>query len=197
MKKGFTLVELLVVIAIIAILAAILFPVFASMRNRAGQTSCLSNLKQLAVAAMTYCGDWGDWPTTGWTPKAYVAMEDIIVPRAVGGSFLSTMPKCATGAGYGFNYRLTPNFRANEKAEYVASMVSSDETEVVMFGETHAGHYIVDRGKFSKGGIHTGGVNIAFMDGHAKWQNSADFTKHGKFVLAGLVPPGTSPISSP
>ena len=46
-SKGFTLIELLVVIAIIAILAAILFPVFAQAREKARQTACLSNEKQI------------------------------------------------------------------------------------------------------------------------------------------------------
>ncbi len=53
-RAGFTLIELLVVIAIIAILAAILFPVFASARARARQTTCTSNLKQIALAVMLY-----------------------------------------------------------------------------------------------------------------------------------------------
>jgi prepilin-type N-terminal cleavage/methylation domain-containing protein len=48
--RGFTLIELLVVIAIIAILAAILFPVFAQAREKARQTSCLSNQKQAGTA---------------------------------------------------------------------------------------------------------------------------------------------------
>ncbi len=67
MRKGFTLIELLVVIAIIAILAAILFPVFAKAREKARQTSCLSNLKQLGLATMMYTQDWDEtYPTRWW-----------------------------------------------------------------------------------------------------------------------------------
>jgi len=55
--RGFTLIELLVVIAIIAILAAILFPVFAKAREKARQTSCTSNMKQLCLAMTMYTTD--------------------------------------------------------------------------------------------------------------------------------------------
>ena len=54
---GFTLIELLVVITIIAILAAILFPVFASARDKARQTACLSNEKQIGTAFIQYAQD--------------------------------------------------------------------------------------------------------------------------------------------
>lgn len=59
-KKGFTLIELLVVIAIIAILAAILFPVFAKAREKARQTQCISNLKQIGLASLMYIEDYDD-----------------------------------------------------------------------------------------------------------------------------------------
>ncbi|RYG48778.1 DUF1559 domain-containing protein [bacterium] len=60
-RSAFTLIELLVVIAIIAILAAILFPVFAQAKEAAKKTSCLSNLKQVALATVMYAGDADDY----------------------------------------------------------------------------------------------------------------------------------------
>jgi type II secretory pathway pseudopilin PulG len=54
------LIELLVVIAIIAILAAILFPVFAKAREKARQSSCLSNTKQIGLAFMQYAQDYDE-----------------------------------------------------------------------------------------------------------------------------------------
>lgn len=56
-RKGFTLIELPVLIAVIGILAAILFPVFAKAREKARQASCLSNCKQLGLALMMYADD--------------------------------------------------------------------------------------------------------------------------------------------
>ncbi|HEY3331865.1 MAG TPA: DUF1559 domain-containing protein [Capsulimonadaceae bacterium] len=75
-KKAFTLIELLVVIAIIAILAAILFPVFATAREKARQSSCASNLKQLSLAVTQYIGDYDETmpcgrPSGASTPPKY------------------------------------------------------------------------------------------------------------------------------
>jgi prepilin-type N-terminal cleavage/methylation domain-containing protein len=66
-SRAFTLIELLVVIAIIAILAAILFPVFAQARDKARQTACLSNAKQIGLAAMQYASDYDHT----WVPYSY------------------------------------------------------------------------------------------------------------------------------
>lgn len=76
-RRAFTLIELLVVIAIIAILAAILFPVFAQAKNAAKQAMCLSNMRQLGMAAMMYKADNEDvWfpasilsPLPGFAPQ--------------------------------------------------------------------------------------------------------------------------------
>jgi prepilin-type N-terminal cleavage/methylation domain-containing protein/prepilin-type processing-associated H-X9-DG protein len=59
-KNGFTLIELLVVVAIIAILAGFLFPVFAQAREKARETVCLSNVKQLGLGLQIYSLDYDE-----------------------------------------------------------------------------------------------------------------------------------------
>ena len=64
-RRAFTLIELLVVVSIIALLAAILFPVFAKAREKARQTTCASNLRQLGMAFSLYAHDYDDgYPNT-------------------------------------------------------------------------------------------------------------------------------------
>ena len=77
--NGFTLIELLVVIAIIAVLAGILFPVFAKAREKARQTSCLSNQRQIALALTVFAQDHDQtlpssttvWSDINLAPKVY------------------------------------------------------------------------------------------------------------------------------
>jgi prepilin-type N-terminal cleavage/methylation domain-containing protein len=78
-NRGFTLIELLVVIAIIAILAAILFPVFARAREAARKATCLSNLKQIALAAIMYAQDYDEVLPMA-TSSGYATSHPIMIP---------------------------------------------------------------------------------------------------------------------
>ncbi len=77
-ERGFTLIELLVVIAIIAILAAILFPVFAKAREKARQTACLNNQRQIATALLMFAQDHDEL-----MPSAQTIWGDINLDKGV------------------------------------------------------------------------------------------------------------------
>ena len=151
-RSGFTLIELLVVIAIIAILAAILFPVFARAREKARQTSCLSNLKQLALANLAYIQDNDErWPRTCWGDNVcgpvisatawmtgcypYIKNKQIFVcpsqpagsECAMDGQKAPVSPNCvwASGGGtsYGHNEELGSNMPSLAQLRYPAAIV--------------------------------------------------------------------------
>ncbi|HJN16812.1 MAG TPA: DUF1559 domain-containing protein [Armatimonadota bacterium] len=64
--SGFTLIEVLVVIAIIAVLAAILFPVFSRARESGRKATCISNIRQIGMAFLMYADDYDEgFPNTG------------------------------------------------------------------------------------------------------------------------------------
>jgi len=92
-KRGFTLIELLVVIAIIAILAAILFPVFAQAREKARQTVCLSNTKQIGLGLTMYVNDYDE---------TFPRMDDCIAPRTL--PWLPTAVGCTGPYGQRINH---------------------------------------------------------------------------------------------
>ncbi|MGE5530651.1 MAG: DUF1559 domain-containing protein [Bacteroidota bacterium] len=119
-RRGFTLIELLVVIAIIAILAAILFPVFAKAREKARQSSCLSNVKQLSLAIMQYAQDYDERYPMGY---------DLGSPRC--GIIQSTQP-------YTKNFQVHDCPSASEKSQnsYLGSRSYGYHTSLIPGGVT-------------------------------------------------------------
>ncbi len=115
--RGFTLIELLVVIAIIAILAAILFPVFAKAREKARQSSCSSNLKQLGVAWLSYAQDYDertcptyDNTSNAWSMWVYNnggVLGSRLLPYIRSGQLFVCPSSNGCLANYGLNYYLT------------------------------------------------------------------------------------------
>ena len=90
--KGFTLIELMIVVAIIGILAAIAIPRFAQMLEKSREGSTKGNLGSLKSAASIYYGDQqGIWPTTlqSFSVYAFSRYLDNISPVKVTGAFVA------------------------------------------------------------------------------------------------------------
>ena len=188
MKRGFTLIELLVVIAIIAILAAILFPVFAKAREKARQSSCLSNLKQINLAWLSYAQDYDERVcsarvTPGTSPAASyhydfpIMLMPYIKNNQVFDCPSSSTTKYAGGqfyfpASYMQNVMLgnEPNGTANRYQPVSLGAVNSPSTCPVQWDSQNTSpegwwvaNYLSTR--------HNDGLNVNFVDGHAKWFN--------------------------
>jgi prepilin-type N-terminal cleavage/methylation domain-containing protein/prepilin-type processing-associated H-X9-DG protein len=195
-RRGFTLIELLVVIAIIAILAAILFPVFAQAREKARQTACLSNQKQIGTALALYVQDYDETTPSAniygrwWNPVSkrngpdpfardqlmpYVKNEAIwYCPSiSIDSPLHPPQPKIGT-------------FRDNQTSYFWNSTCQQRgrlaKTENLFARSIAAVPYPADQPMFwdipywGKESIHMHGLNSVFLDGHAKWTRVDDET---------------------
>ncbi|MES2460867.1 MAG: DUF1559 domain-containing protein [Armatimonadota bacterium] len=152
---GFTLIELLVVIAIIAILAAILFPVFAQAREKARQTACLSNEKQLGLAFMQYVADYdGMFPAgtadpgngpIGWGGQIFSYVKSVDVYKC---------PSDASLTGTGISYAMNSNMEIDNFNTNPFTKVGVTESELVDSAKTITLFEI-----FSGTGVNPSGVN--------------------------------------
>jgi prepilin-type N-terminal cleavage/methylation domain-containing protein/prepilin-type processing-associated H-X9-DG protein len=185
--RGFTLVELLVVIGIIAVLTAILFPVFAGVRKSARRTACLSNLRQLVQAQKMYSDDhdrglvparsWAGDPAslgTTWCVilQPYMKSTQLLLcaddgaPQRVDRS--TDLPH-----SYGINYNLTFNSTYGS-VPFVYSMSSVQRTtdmllffDLVSSAKAMGASYTAHRTS-RMATRHGERCNVGFLDGHAK-----------------------------
>ena len=190
-RNGFTLIELLVVIAIIAILAAILFPVFAKARERARQTTCLSNMKQLGQAFLLYTDNWDETlpggapsqapPNSGqWVggPGTAPTVAKPMMPETG-----ALWPYTRTAAVYlcpsasDWNVTVRLSYAMNCYLDH-AALADLANTKVGISGlillieegkTLNDGFWCAGNGGDLPDTIHLGGANYLFTDFHARW----------------------------
>jgi len=201
-RNAFTLIELLVVIAIIAILAAILFPVFAQAREKARQTSCLSNHKQYALATLMYIQDYDEaFPYSAYMSGSCVSTFYLEVNPYVKNKQITQCPSepqalkltDAVGApcadtpdytSYSVNPRLYQNgFIPGAQPLTLAAIPRASETIMnfdgnVVFGPSNSQLQIVQ-------GRHSEQFNANEVDGHAKAIKATLFGSANQFTVFG------------
>jgi prepilin-type N-terminal cleavage/methylation domain-containing protein/prepilin-type processing-associated H-X9-DG protein len=193
---GFTLVELLVVVSIMAVLAGLLFPVLVQVREHARQSTCLSNLQQVAKAHLLYLQDWDEqlpyWylpgaprprpfgPHVYWTEylQPYLRTQAVfrdpsarwIGPEEVR---LADYALVTWGPG-GFGTPEAPYYRWPGPPLTLGQVARPAETLSLLDGWSTTAGSTVD-GWGSTGWTmeaplrHGGGTNVSFVDGHAGW----------------------------
>jgi len=180
------------VIAIIAILAAILFPVFAKAREKARQTSCLSNIKQIALSARMYIDDYDgqgfDWwysapgATSSYGNVGWIWWMDMIRPYMKNTQMFSCPSRRLSYSGWnnlisdyymydgalaGAGTEANPYWRGFSRALNDSQVVSPSDFAWFMEG--------LENNSSSPGWrtapiiSHNDGLNVGFFDGHGKW----------------------------
>jgi len=191
MHRGFTLIELLVVIAIIAILAAILFPVFARAREKARQTSCLSNEKQIALALLMYAQDYDErfmnvrQGPGGWNALVQPYTKNWQLFQCP--SFSEYVRTCGPVTGHGNaaaagapwygvfegGYMMAAWERCCWPGAKLGEFDKPAERYLIVEGDcmgAYWGAFVTDGAPWSHHKYrHNEGLNVAFVDGHAKW----------------------------
>lgn len=179
-RRGFTLIELLVVIAIIAILAAILFPVFAKAREKARQSSCLSNLKQLSLGLLQYAQDYDErLPRNNYSDSAtdhnFVGNLYSILNPYLKNSQIWICPSRTNNPGYWQN-GWTMNASLGSIDNVVGTVLICDAAYWLdTFWKPHSYPTVPiasgdANNRLQTIQMHNDGLNFAFCDGHVKWQ---------------------------
>lgn len=213
-KRGFTLIELLVIIGIILILIALLFPALATVEDRANKAKCLSNCRQIAVAAMNLFGEMGDKlprRDTYCTDWGFAANQ--LLPYLKNITDIFDCPGNVVGNSAYANCLMTNNIYTDYEINgYLCTCPSHDDRRQNMLNDYSQCAYAYDYpydwrdsgrahgGTFAADGTswrsrRRDGVNCAYLDGHAAWLpdaemgelEAADPGNPRKFYLRGHV----------
>jgi len=189
-RGGFTLIEMLVVVAIITILAAMIYPVYEIANKRAESASCGMNLRHVAMAAGLYAADYDDLlvparVSVGPPGTLGTTWEVLLLPyHRCEQMYLCPADQMASPASgcvslkhsYGINLDLTMLGGYNGSSCHEGQI--SDPTQTILFfelkgsvrqfGASYGYHGLsrLDR--------HNTGSQYSYVDGHARWSRSED-----------------------
>ncbi len=155
-SRGFTLIELLVVIAIIAILAAILFPVFARAREKARQTTCTSNQRQIMASLMMFAQDHEEM-----MPDSATVWNDIKVDPGV---LLCPSASKKRTVSYGYN----------EYLSHVSLGTVSNPPSAIATADAKATDNLISFPADDLYPRHDSNVILGCVDGHVAVENLKD-----------------------
>lgn len=172
-RQGFTLMELLFVIASIVILAALLFPAFISARERSKSLSCMSNARELGLAAIMYSQDCDDtMPPAAWYSPltCYIKSNQVFI-----------CPSCDN---------LALSYSMNPHVQKIKMAALNRNSEIILFGDGYQDPLLsgntslvfssspspYSRGRGQVEYRHNDGANLTFCDGHTAWYRRGTLT---------------------
>ncbi len=176
--RGFTLIELLVVIAIIAILAAILFPVFSKAMEKANQSTCLSNQRQLAISILAFAQDNDEMLPT---PLEWVNATGLSADPKIFNCPTSSLRGTPGQPDYGYNAKLCDTTGTTGVAlarlplgaiTYPDQVAVTCDISKALASGTFQGAYALMSLSTEADKRHRGGFILSFMDGHVQYIQS-------------------------
>ncbi|BCM91547.1 hypothetical protein IAD21_03422 [Abditibacteriota bacterium] len=183
MKRAFTLVEALIVVAVVLVLAAFLWPVFDRMRNGARRVSCQSNLKQIGLGFMQYERDYDEkFPPARATSAS--GWANVLQPYVKSTQLFQCPSAVRTTTGFSSDY-----FYNRRLSRLSLAKIGKTTTTILMGDGEAASTWNSWTGlpadaatnPNSPAQRHLQGANYGYVDGHVKWVTPQNLSRQAKW----------------
>ena len=203
-NSGFTLVEILVVLAIVAVLAGLLFPAFSRARSAARTATCASNLKQIGLAFRLYVEDYkgfhpspgGSDPNCRWAEQIYPYAKSTAIFSCPSFDYGEYRPGCPAPeptndpnypnyywhGSYNLNFLFGSNLRGGINSARIRNpsgmiLLTEGYGDGITYSKPTVGSVANPKNPRDFSELedrHNYGVNVAYADGHVKWKSYED-----------------------